>query len=327
MPVKYQDYYEILGVPRNATQEQILSTYRKLARQYHPDVNKSKDAEERFKRINEAYAVLRDPQTRRRYDMLGSNWRMGQDFSPPPGWENIRIDFGPGGFDHRDFDLGGGFSDFFKTLFGGLGGFRGEGRAEGGGGGGWATAGQDHEADITVTLDEVYHGAKKTVSLQVSEPDARRRARRVARTYEVTIPPGITDRGRIRLAGQGTKDTSGGQPGDLYLRVHIAPHPVFRVREHNLELDLPVTPWEAALGTKIEVPTLDGPVTMTLPPAAQSGQRMRLRGKGMPKRGGARGDLYAVIQIAVPKQLSQRERELFEELARASSFTPRRSHS
>lgn len=328
MAVKYQDYYEILGVPRNATQEEIHRAYRRLARKYHPDVNKSPDAEEKFKQIGEAYEVLRDPEKRRRYDALGAHWRAGQDFTPPPGWENVHFEFrtGPGAaadFDFDDFDFGG-FSDFFKTLFGASRtGFRTGGRR--------ATAsaaglrGQDHEIDVTIPLEDAYHGAKRRIALDVAETDAKGHMDRSTRTYEVTIPAGVTEGSRIRLAGQGGKGVAGGPPGDLYLRVHIAPHPLFRVREHDLEVDLPVTPWEAALGAKIDVPTPDGKVTMTLPPGVSSGQRMRLRGKGLPKRGGnERGDLYAIIQIAVPKHLSPRERELFEQLARTSSFNPRR---
>jgi curved DNA-binding protein len=338
MPVKFQDYYEVLGVPRTATQEEIHGAYRRLARKFHPDVNKHKDAEEKFKQIGEAYAVLRDPEARRRYDALGSNWRTGQDFTPPPGWENVHFEFHPGqggaeGFEFRDFGPGGDFSDFFKTFFGGgglggFGGFPGEdfraSSARGGAaGGGWPAGGSDSEAAITISLEDAYRGAKKTVSLDVTEPDATGRVRRATKNYEVTIPPGITDGGRIRLAGQGGRGGGGGPAGDLYLRVTIAPHPVFRVRDHDLEVDLPVTPWEAALGAKVDVPTLDGAVTMTVPAGTQGGQRMRLRGKGLPKRGGSHGDLYAIVLVAIPKHLSKKERELLEELAKDSSFKPR----
>jgi len=329
MAVKFQDYYEILGVSRSATQAEISRAYKRLARKFHPDVNKSKDAEEKFKQLGEAYEVLRDPEKRRRYDALGSNWRMGQDFTPPPGWENVHFEFRPGqggpqGFDFTDFGPGG-FSDFFRTIFGGgLSGFPGEGTGPfAGREGGWATPGQDVEAALTVSLEDAYRGAKKSVSLQVEEPDSRGRVRRATKTYDVTIPAGTTDDARIRLAGQGGKGSDRGPAGDLYLRVHIAPHPTFRLRNHDLEVDVPVTPWEAALGAKMDVPTLDAAVTMTLPAGTQSGLRLRLRGKGLPKRGGARGDLYAVVRIHVPKELSPKERELFEELAKTSSFNPR----
>lgn len=329
MAVKFQDYYETLGVPHTATQEEIHRAYRKLARQYHPDVNKSPDAEEKFKQIGEAYSVLRDAETRKRYDTLGANWRAGQDFTPPPGWENIHFEFrqgprGASGFEFRDSDVGG-FSDFFKTLFGSeIGGFQSVGRRSSPGAGGWSMRGQDQEVAITIALEDAYRGAKKSIPLEAIERGTGGQVRRSTRTYEVTIPAGITDGGRIRLAGQGAKGPGGGPAGDLYLRVRIAPHPVFRVREHDLEVDLPATPWEAALGAKVEVPTLDGKVTMTLPPGVQSGQRMRLRGKGLPKRRGkSHGDLYAIIQVAIPKDLTDKERELFEELSRTSSFSPR----
>jgi len=330
MPVKFQDYYEVLGVPRTATQEEIHGAYRRLARKFHPDVNKHKDAEEKFKKVGEAYAVLRDPEARRRYDALGPNWRTGQEFTPPPGWENVHFEFHPGqggaeGFEFRDFGPGGDFSDFFKTFFGGggLGGFGGMGGGPSGAGGGWPADGGDTEAAITISLEDAYRGARKTVSLDVAEPDATGRVRRATKSYEVAIPAGIADGGRIRLAGQGRRGGGGGPAGDLYLRVTIAPHAVFRVRGHDLEVDLPVTPWEAALGAKVDVPTLDGAVTMTVPAGTQGGQRMRLRGKGLPKRGGSHGDLYAIVRIATPKNLSQRERELFEELGKASTFNPR----
>ena len=339
MAVKFQDYYETLGVPRTATQQEIHRAYRQLARKFHPDVNKSKGAEEKFKQVGEAYEVLRDAEKRRRYDALGANWRAGQDFTPPPGWEGVHFEFRPGqggaeGFDFGQFG-GGDFSDFFKTLFGSVGGLGGAGFEDAGfgargrrgataPGGGWTLPSEDMEAELTISLEDAYRGAKKSVSLEVGEPDSNGRVRLATRNYEVTIPPGTTDGARIRLAGQGSKGAGSSQAGDLYLRVHIAPHPVFRLTDHDIEVDVPVTPWEAALGAKIEVPTLDGAVTMTLPAGTQSGQRMRLREKGLPKRRGSRGDQYAVIQIAVPKDLNPKERELFEELARISPFKARR---
>ncbi|MEW6378529.1 MAG: DnaJ C-terminal domain-containing protein [bacterium] len=333
MAIKFQDYYQVLGVPRNASQDDIQRAYRKLARKYHPDINKSPDAEERFKKINEAYEVLKDPEKRKRYDMLGENWRAGQDFTPPPGW-----DFrggraaGTGGGTWRGVNfsdlgdiggLGGGkFSDFFETLFGaGLGGFRtAGGRTQAGD---WTARGQDREAEITIPLEDAYQGAKKTISLESVRPDAAGQPQRVTQNLEVTIPAGITDGKRIRLSGQGEKGMGGGPPGDLYLRVHIAPHPVFQLKGHDLIVEVPVTPWEAALGAQVEVPTMEGTARVKIPAGVQSGQRLRLRGKGLPMSGGMRGDLYAMIQVAVPKTLDPKERELFEELARHSSFQPR----
>lgn len=335
MAVKFQDYYQTLGVSRNASQDEIHNAYRKLARKFHPDINKDAGAEEKFKQIGEAYEVLKDPEKRKRYDMLGSNWKAGQDFTPPPGWENVHFDFqtgggGASGFRFRNGGLGG-FSDFFKTFFGGMGGGMDfdmgdfETAAGGSRAGPGTMRGQDHEAEITISLEDAYRGARRAITLQVAEPDGAGGLRHSARNYEVKIPPGIKDGGRIRLAGQGAKGMGGAPAGDLYLRVRIAPHPTFRVRGHDLEMDLKIAPWEAALGAKADVPTLDGPVTMTIPPGVQSGQRMRLKEKGLPKKGDARGDLYAVIQVAIPKDLSDKERELFEQLRDTSSFTPRKS--
>ena len=335
MPVKFKDYYEILGVKRDAPEEEIRKAYRKLARKYHPDVNKTdKNAEERFKEINEAYEVLGDADKRKRYDALGESWKPGMDFTPPPGWENVQFDFGPGGgFEFREFGEGG-FSDFFNMLFGGLGpgargrrfdgesggfedlfggarGGRGRGAARGGfGRQAAAEKGSDAEAEIELTLEEAHHGGKKTLHLQ--QEDGR------TRKLEVTIPPGVTDGSRIRLAGQGGPGRGGA--GDLFLRVRLLPHPRFRVQEHDVYIDLPVTPWDAALGTKAAVSTLDGEVTVTIPPGSSSGQKLRLREKGLRTRSRGRGDQYVVVKIVVPKKLSAREKELFESLKKESSF-------
>ena len=338
MAVKYQDYYETLGVPRDATQEQIHASYRKLARKYHPDINKSSDAEDRFKRIGEAYEVLRDPEKRKRYDALGDNWKAGQDFTPPPGWDFFNFGTGtrarsgtrPGGngYSFRIFDGFGespfsGFSDFFETLFGGgLGDF---GGAAGGQAGTRARTmrGQDQEAEITIPLEEAYRGTKRSVTLESRDASSGRPTGE-AKTLEVKIPAGTTDGQRLRLRGQGGPVTGGGTPGDLYLRIRIAPHPIYRLNGSDLELDAPVTPWEAALGSRIEVPIIGGKASVKLQPGTQSGRRLRLKGKGFPKKSGGHGDLYVRIRIEVPKHLSARERQLFEELSKASAFQPRR---
>jgi curved DNA-binding protein len=335
MAVKYQDYYETLGVQRDVSQEAIRAAYRKLARKYHPDVNKTAEAEERFKRVGEAYEVLSDPDKRKRYDALGADWKAGQEFTPPPGWEQYfggsarRQTGGNGGFRFDVFgDFGespfGGFSDFFETLFGGAGfGTRGAGRrrsrrepefAEGGG--------LDQEAEITISLEEAYRGCTKTLTLESVSPAEG--SRRESRTLELRIPPGTNDGQKLRLRGQGARYGGSASAGDLYLRVNIAPHPLFRLQEADLEIEAPVTPWEAALGARIEVPLLEGKASLRLQPGTQSGQRLRLRGKGYPRRGGGQGDLYVRVRIEVPKDLSARERELFEALARASTFRPRR---
>ena len=329
MSVKFRDYYEILGVSRDASQEEIQKAYRKLARKYHPDVNADKDAEEKFKEINEAHEVLKDPDKRSKYDTLGSNWQAGQDFTPPPGWENAQFNFGSGGqgagFDFSRFgDTG--FSDFFDILFGGgLEGFGSSGkRRPAFGGQNFGMGGQDHEVELSITLEEAYHGGKKRFTLQSTEPDSMGRVKKTSKNYDVSIPPGIIDGGKIRLGGQGGKGMGGGKSGDLYIRIKIAPHPVFRLKGYDLEVDVPVTPWEAALGAKIKVPTPDKTASMTLPAGTQGGQKMRLKGKGLRKKGETRGDLYAVIKMAIPKKLTAKEKELFEELAKVSTFAPRK---
>ncbi len=319
MTVRFKDYYETLGVPRTASAEEIRKAYRKLARKYHPDVNKNVGAEARFKEIAEAYEVLGDPEKRKKYDALGSGWQAGESFHPPPGWERVHFDFGgrsAGGTSFRMEGLGG-FSDFFESLFGGgLHGMADERETE------WAR-GQDQEAELTITLEEAFRGVRKKVSLQTEQVGERGRLRRVMRSYDVTIPPGATEGARIRLAGQGLAGP-GGMRGDLYLRIRLAPHPVFRAHGHDLEADLPVTPWEAALGARVPVDTLAGKAHVTVAPGTQSGARLRLRGAGLPKRThGEAGDLHLVVRIMVPTALSVRERQLFEELARRSTFNPR----
>jgi curved DNA-binding protein len=324
MAVKFQDYYETLGVDRGASQAQIQAAYRKLARKLHPDVNKSPDAEEKFKRLNEAYEVLRDEDKRRRYDSLGENWRAGQDFSPPPGWDffGARPGTGRAGagggfrFDMFGEDFGespfSGFSDFFEMLFG----MPSNGRGRPGRSGrmsSWSRTapGEDQEAEITISLEEAHRGVRKSIALEGGK------------TLEVNIPAGIPDGHRLRLRGQGGSGRGGAEAGDLYLRVRLAPHPLFRLNGQDLEVEVPVAPWEAALGARIEVPLLEGRATLKLAAGAQSGQRLRLRSKGLARRGGGQGDLYAVIRIMVPTSLGGRERELYEELSRVSSFRPR----
>jgi curved DNA-binding protein len=333
MSVKFKDYYEILGVPRTASAEDIKKAYRKLARKYHPDINKAAGAEAKFKEIGEANEVLSDPEKRTRYDQLGPNWQAGQDFRPPPGYENMHYEFrgappgggrGGRGFNPRDM---GEFSDFFESLFG---------QQFGGGRPGARSAmwepeeetayagGNDQEVAISITLEEASHGATKSIRLQSSEPDAHGRMQSQTKTYQVKIPAGITEGSRIRLAGQGASARGSGPAGDLYLKVQIAPHSTFRVNGHDLEVDLPLAPWEAALGAKVNIPTLEGPAALTIAAGTESGQRLRLRGKGMKQGKGLEpGDLLVAIKIVVPKKLSSRERELFEELAKTSSFKPR----
>ena len=348
--MKFQDYYQTLGLSRTASQEEIQKAYRKLARKYHPDVNKSQEAEEKFKAINEAHEVLKDPEKRSTYDTLGPNWQAGQDFRAPPGWENFgsqagwpgggRTTFhfrsgpggssGPGSFDFSGLG-GSGFSDFFDALFGQHldGGPRREpqagsrrtrrGAQKTGKSGGLSERGQDHEVDITISLEEAYLGTSKALTLQQEQ---RNRAG-AAKHYDVKIPPGVTEGERIRLAGQGGAGTGQGDNGDIFLRVHIAPHARFTLQGRDLSVEVPISPWEAALGTKVEIPTLDGRIKLTIPPGTQGEQKFRSRGKGLPQKGGEPGDLYTIVRITIPKTLTPREKALFEELQHVSSFQPR----
>ncbi len=327
MAVKYRDYYEILGIKRGAGQDEVQRAYRKLARKYHPDVNKASNAEEKFKEINEAYEVLKNPEKRKMYDQLGPNWRAGQDFRPPPGWD-ARFDFGRGGSRQTEFEWGGpgDFSDFFESLFGGRG-FR---QARGGtapGGLGreavWRQAGADQETTIRIPLEEAFGGVTKPIVLQsqVINPKGQLEVRE--KRYDVKIPPGILPGQRIRLTGQGEEGTGGGPKGDLYLKVEIEPHPVFKLNGRDLHMDVPVAPWEAVLGSEVRVSTLSGNIDLKIPPGKQSGQKLRLRGKGMPNPKGAPGDLHVTVVVKVPTHPSASERELFEELRKISTFNPR----
>jgi curved DNA-binding protein len=320
MAVAFQDYYEALEVPRNASSEDIRRAYRKLARKYHPDVNKEPGAEDRFKQISEAYEVLRDDEKRARYDRLGANWKAGQDVSGADDFSEAFRQGPAGGDAYGDvrFDFGGGdFSDFFDGLFGQRAGQRAGRRRPGGAAGmggfdGFSMRGGDQEAVLELTLEEAAAGGKRRISLGDG------------RDFEVEIPPGVRDGQRIRLAGQGATGAAGGPAGDLFLRVRIKPHPRFRVEGRDLYVDLPLAPWEAALGAEVPVPTLTGSARLKIPPGSSSGRRLRLRGQGLPSPDGSAGALYAVVAIHVPKRLTKKERELFEELASVSKFDPRK---
>jgi curved DNA-binding protein len=325
MAVKYQDYYEILGVPRDASQEKIQSSFRGLARKYHPDINKEKGAEDKFKRIGEAYEVLGDPDKRKKYDQLGMNWHTGDDFSPPPGW-NARSTRGPsgqGGFEFEGF--GEGFSDFFESIFGGFGRPRGAGpgAATFSRTGPTARKGQDLDAELTIPLEDAYSGARRSITLKTVASDSDGRSKTVNKTLEVAIPKGVVEGKKLRLGGQGGEGSGGGKRGDLYLTIHMADHPRFRNVGKDLEVDVPVTPWEAALGAKIGVPLVEGTAQITLPSGITSGKKLRVRGKGLGGSGEERGNLYAIVKIVVPDSLSAEERRLFEELAQVSRFSPR----
>jgi curved DNA-binding protein len=324
-----RDHYEALGVPRDASDDDIRRAYRRLARQYHPDVNKEPGAEDRFKEISEAHDVLRDPEKRAQYDRFGSNWRAAQEAQRQGRGPGARPGDGGGGFEgfegfgggrgggfedvHGDFGQGGGIDDILEGLFGGRGGPRGGRGRRGGGFDNFAMRGADTEAELELTLEEAARGGRRRLSLADG------------RDFEVDVPRGVRDGQRIRLSGEGGAGMGDGPTGDLFLRVRIRPHPRFRLEGRDLYVDLPVAPWEAALGASVEVPTLDGSARVKVPPGSSSGRRLRLRGQGFPAgRGDDAGDLYAVVKIMVPKKPSKKERELFEQLAKVSKFDPRK---
>jgi curved DNA-binding protein len=312
MPVAFRDYYDALGVSREASADEIRRAYRTLARRYHPDVNKEESAEDRFKEISEAYEVLRDPEKRERYDRFGQNWKAGEDVSGAAGFDSrdagAGFAAGRGGFGDARIDFGGGgFSDFFEGFFGGR-----AGGARASGFEGFSMRGADQEAVLELSLEEAAAGGRRRITLDDG------------RDYEVEIPAGVRHGQRIRLAGAGARGGDGGPAGDLFLRVRIRPHPRFRVDGRDLYVDLPVAPWEAALGAAVEVPALGGTARVRVPAGSSTGRRLRLRGQGMPGPGGAAGDLLAVVKVEVPKRLTAEERELFERLAAVSAFDPRR---
>ena len=306
--MKYKDYYASLGVPRGADADAIKKAYRKLAHKYHPDVSRDPEGEEKFKEIAEAYETLKDPEKRAAYDQLGTQ-RPGQDFRPPPGWDT---QFGGAGASFDDIDL----ADLFA-------GFAGAARRGPRARPDMPIPGQDYEVTAHITLEDAYRGALLDLSLTVPEYDQHGDVRRVQREFKARIPKGATDGQRLRLPGQGGKGLNGGPAGDLYLNIALHPHPLYRVDGHNLYLDLPLTPWEAALGAVVTVPTLGGPVSLKVPPGTSAGRKLRMMKRGLPKPGTGAGDLFAIVQIAVPTVLSEREKSLFKELAGSSTFNPR----
>jgi curved DNA-binding protein len=307
--MKYKDYYAALGVDRKADADEIKKAYRKLARKYHPDVSKEKDANEKFQEVSEAYETLKDAEKRAAYDQLGS-YQPGQDFRPPPGWEQ---QFSDRGFSFDEADL----ADLFAGLGGRTRGF-GRGRPHAN----MAMPGEDYDVTAQITLEQAYHGTVLDLNLQMPEIDAEGRVRRVPHTFSARIPKGVTEGERLRLTGKGGKGVNGGRNGDLYLNIALAPHRLFRVTGRDLYFDLPLAPWEAVLGTTVEVPTLTGTVRLKVRPGTQAGQQLRLAKRGLPKAG-AEGDLYAIVQIVVPSSVSEKEAELYRGLATASSFNPR----
>ena len=320
--MKFRDYYETLGVARGATEAEIKTAYRKLARKYHPDVNKEKDAEDRFKEIGEAYSVLKDTEKRAAYDQMGSNWKQGQDFSPPPNW-NAGFEFADNpnaGFGGYGGSYDGDQSEFFESLFG-------RGRHRQGGRSsnarqGMHFKGQDHHAKILIDLADAYNGAKRTISLHMPTQDPEGHVMTQERKLDVNIPKGIKAGQNLRLSGQGGPGMGDGGAGDLYLEIDFHPSPLYKVDGKDVYLDLPMAPWEAALGTSLNIPTPAGStLELTIPPNTKSGRKMRLKGKGIPSK--EPGDFYVVPNIVLPEAQSDAQKAAYQELEKAFDFKPR----
>ena len=310
--MQYKDYYAALGVARDASEEQIKQAYRKLARKYHPDVSKEPEAEAKFKEVAEAYQTLKDREKRAAYDQLGKH-RPGEDFRPPPDWQQQwQGPFGEGSSFSEQVDLG----DLFAHLGGGF--ARATGR-----GAQMSMPGRDFEVAVPISIEEAYGGTHIDLDLAMPEYDEQGRLRPVPQAFRARIPKGATQGQRLRLAGKGGRGFNGGRNGDLYLDISLRPHPIYRAHGHDLYLDLPLAPWEAVLGTSVEVPTPGGAVRLKVPPGTQAGQQLRLPGRGLPRPRGGAADLYAVVSIVLPREASERERALYRELGEASSFNPR----
>lgn len=312
--MEYKDYYKIMGVEKTATQDEIKRAYRKLARKYHPDVSKEPNAEQKFKEVGEAYEVLKDPQKRAAYDRIGSQWCEGQPFTPPPDWD-AGFEFSGGGFTGGDTS---GFSDFFETLFGRGAPFGASRQAYSRH---FSAQGQDHRAKILIDLEDAYHGASRLISLQIPELDETGRMINKTRTLNVKIPKGVKAGQQIRLTGQGGPGIGKGRQGDLYLEIAFRKHCHFHAEGLDIYLELPVTPWEAALGATVAVPTLGGAVELKIPPGSQTGHKLRLKGRGLP--GNPPGDQFAVLKVVVPSAKSDADKAIYEQMARAMPLNPR----
>jgi curved DNA-binding protein len=310
--MEYKDYYKTLGVERKTTQDEIKRAYRKLARKYHPDVSKEADAEQKFKELGEAYEVLKDPEKRAAYDQLGSNWNTQQGFRPPPDWDaGFEFHGAPQGA-HGQHD----FSDFFESLFG-------QARSRSGGGRGFHMQGEDHHAKVLINLEDSYHGASRSISLQMPEATDDGRVVTRRRTLKVSIPKGIRQGQQIRLGGQGAKGQGSGKAGDLYLEIEFHPHRFYRVEGADVYLELPLAPWEAALGASVKVPTPSGAIDLKIPPNSPAGKKLRLKGRGIPAK--TPGDLYVVLQIVLPSSNDDRAREIYQRMKDEIHFDPRAS--
>jgi curved DNA-binding protein len=306
--MEFKDYYAVFGVARDATQDEIKRAYRKLARKYHPDVSKEADAEERFKEVGEAYEVLKDPEKRAAYDQFGRQWQAGQEFKPPPDWD-AGFEFSGGGFTDA-----GNFSDFFESLFG---------RATHGDrrGAGLRAKGEDHHAKIVVSLEDAYQGATRTITLKTPELDANGHVITRPHALNVKIPKGVTEGQRIRLAGRGAPGLGQGPNGDLYLEIAFQVHPWFQAKQRDIYLELPVTPWEVALGETVTVPTLGGKVELRIPPGSQAGSKLRLKGRGLP--GSPAGDQYVVLRVVTPAADTPAAKAIYQKMAETMPMNPR----
>jgi curved DNA-binding protein len=314
--MEFKDYYDTMGVARDAPQDEIKRAYRKLARKYHPDVSKEADADTLFKELGEAYEVLKDPEKRAAYDQLGANWQQGQDFRPPPDWDaGFEYSGGFGGAESAQF------SDFFESIFGQAGGHAQSGKHRGQGAGGYQARGEDHHARILVDLEDAFKGAERAITLHAPVVDNEGRVQTRERTLNVRIPAGIKAGQQIRLAGQGSPGFGGGPAGDLYLEVEFKPHSRYRVEERDLYLELPLAPWEAALGARVRVPTPAGVVELNVPAGSATGNKMRLKGRGLP--GKTPGDLFAVVKIVLPPAKTEADKELYRKMERDMEFNPR----
>jgi len=312
--MQYKDYYKIMGLSRDTSQDEIKRAYRKLARKYHPDVSKEKDAEAKFKELGEAYEVLKDPKKRAAYDQLGTNWKAGQDFRPPPNW-NEGFEFRGTGFTGDEAGI---YSDFFEQLFGHAGfhsGDRGQYSIH--------ARGQDSHATIYIDLEDSFHGATRNISLSTPEMDAQGHAQVKHRSLNIKIPIGIKAGQHIRLVGQGSPGSGNGEAGDLFLKIAFNNHPLYRILEADVYLDLPVTPWEAALGAKIKVPTPEGTVDLKIPPNSRQGSKLRLAGRGLPAK--IPGDFYVVLQISLPPASTAQAKAAYQALQEQLDFNPRQA--
>ncbi len=306
--MEYKDYYEVMGLKRDASQDEIKKSYRKLARKYHPDVSKDSDAEDKFKLVGEAYEVLKDPEKRTAYDQLGANWKNGQEFTPPPGYEGFT--FNQGGYAQGNASQ---FSDFFESIFGQ--GFSGQAAAQQG----FHRRGEDVNARVSIDLEDSYSGATRSLRLSVAELDHQGRTVQKQRSLKIKIPKGVRSGQKIRLAGQGAAGHGGN--GDLYLEINIKPHAIYQVDGKDIYLDLPISPWEAALGAKVKVPTPGGTVDLSIPAASSSKNKLRLKGRGIPAK--VPGNFYVTLEVVVPPVTDDKSRKIYEDMQQAMDFNPR----